>query len=107
MRRILEREGYQVLGAADVATARRLLLSGPVDLLISDIDLPDGSGLELCRWTRGRAALQSTKVILCSGGVGRDLEREALQAGAVAFLSKPFSLDQFTATVRFHVPPGP
>ncbi len=105
MRRVLEHEGYEVLAAADFATARRLLLSGPVELLLSDIDLPDGSGLELCRWTRSQPALRAIKVILCSGRLEPSLERQALEAGAVAFIAKPFSLDQFTATVRFHVPP--
>jgi DNA-binding response OmpR family regulator len=107
MRRILEHEGYEVLAAADVATARRLLRSGPVDLLLSDIDLPDGSGLELCRWTCSRPALRATKVILSSGRLEPDLEQQALDAGAVAFIAKPFNLHQFTATIRSHVPPGP
>jgi two-component system OmpR family response regulator len=107
MRRILEREGYEVLAATDISTAKRLLLSGPVDLLLSDIDLPDGNGLELCRWTCSQPALQPTKVILCSGRLGPDLERQALEAGAVAFLAKPFGLDQFRATIRSHVPPEP
>ena len=107
MRRILEHDGYEVLAATDISTAKRLLLSAPVDLLLSDIDLPDGSGLELCRWTRSQPALQAAKVILCSGGLGPDLERQALEAGAVAFIAKPFGLDQFRATIRSHVPPEP
>jgi DNA-binding response OmpR family regulator len=107
MRRILEHEGYEVLAATDISTAKRLLLSGPVDLLLSDIDLPDGNGLELCRWTCSQPALQATKVILCSGGLGPDLERQALEAGAVAFIAKPFGLEQFRATIRSHVPPEP
>jgi CheY-like chemotaxis protein len=68
--------------------------------------VPDGSGLELCRWTRSQPALRATKVILCSGRLEPDLQRQALEAGAVALIAKPFSLDQFTATIRFHVPPG-
>ena len=107
MRRILEHEGYEVLAATDISTAKRLLLSGPVDLLLSDIDLPDGNGLELCGWTRSQPALQATKVILCSGGLGPDLERQAIEAGAVGFMVKPFGLDQFRATIRSHVPPEP
>ncbi len=107
MRRILEHEGYEVLAATDISTAKRLLLSGPVDLLLSDIDLPDGNGLELCRWTRSQAALQATKVILCSGRLGPDLERQALEAGAVGFIAKPFGLDQFRAAIRSHVLPEP
>ena len=107
MRRILEHEGYEALAATDISTAKRLLLSGPVDLLLSDIDLPDGSGLELCRRTRSQPALQATKVILCSGGLEVDLEPRAREAGAAGFMVKPFSLDQFRATIRSHIPPEP
>ena len=107
MRRILEHEGYEVLAATDISTTKRLLLSGPVDLLLSDIDLPDGSGLELCRWTRSQPALQATKVILCSGGAEVDLEPRAREAGAAGFMAKPFGLDEFSATIRSHVRPEP
>ncbi len=107
MQRILEEEGYEVFAATDISTAKRLLLSGPVNLFLSDIDLPDGNGLELCRWTCGQQALQATKVILCSGRLGPDLERQALEAGAVGFIAKPFGLDQFRAAIRSHAPPEP
>jgi len=70
-------------------------------------DLPDGNGLELCRWTRSQPALEATKLILCSGRLGPDLERPALEAGAVAFIAKPFGLEQFRATIRSHVPLEP
>ena len=106
MRRVLEQEGYETLAAPDIATAKRLLLSGPVDLLLSDIDLPGGTGLELCRWTRSQPTLRATKVILCSGRLEPDLERQALEAGAVACMAKPFNLDQFKAAIRSHVPPA-
>ena len=107
MRRILEHEGYEVLAATEISTAKALLLSGPVDLLLSDIDLPDGSGLELCRWTRNQPALQATKVILCSGGLEVDLEPLAREAAAAGFIVKPFGLDQLRATIRSHIPPEP
>jgi len=107
MRRILEHEGYEVLAAADISTAKRLLLSGPVDLLLSDLDLPDGNGLELCRWIRSQPALQATKVILCSGGLEVDLEPRAREAGAAGFMAKPFSPNQFRETIRSHLPPEP
>ena len=107
MRRILEQEGYEVLAAINTSTAKRLLLSGPVDLLLSDIDLPDGNGLELCRWTRSQPGLQATKVILCSGGLEVDLEPRAREAGASGFMAKPFSPNQFRETIRSQVPPEP
>ena len=50
VRRVLEREGYGVLAAENTAAARRFLDSGSVDFVLSDIDLPDGSGIGLCRW---------------------------------------------------------
>ena len=45
--RILGREGYRCTTASDVAEARKRLTAGPYDLIVCDVRLPDGSGLDL------------------------------------------------------------
>ena len=48
----LSADGYEVLEAGAVASARNLLTQNSVDLVVADRDLPDGDGLELLRFVR-------------------------------------------------------
>ena len=56
MRRLLMADGHEVHTAADVATAIKLATAQPFDLLLSDLGLPDGSGLDLMRPPRAAAS---------------------------------------------------
>ena len=55
LRRTVEREGHEVALAADLRTGRRLLAEGAFELLLTDIRLGDGSGLDLVADARRRA----------------------------------------------------
>lgn len=86
----------QVLGVADGAGAREVLRGQNVDLLMTDIQLPDGSGIDLAR----EALQQNPKlpVIVCSG---QDLRGIAHTLGPTAHaLSKPFELEELEALVE-------
>ena len=81
---------------AKVATGKKALQSleeGVFDLLLSDIDLPDISGLEVTQQLRRDALLQHLPVILTSGGLAKDLAQLAMSSGATDFIAKPFRLD--------------
>jgi DNA-binding NtrC family response regulator len=82
--RILEKSGYDVVAAADGATARTL---GRVDVAVLDKNLPDGSGIDLA------AALlkddPALPVIILSGFASDAAARAALNAGVWEFLRKP------------------
>ena len=90
VRRILEREGYVVLTAADVASARAILANAAVDLALvfTDLGLPDGSGRDVLAAAAARD--RGLPVILTSG---MNHALEPLSEGTpnlVAFLPKPF-----------------
>jgi CheY-like chemotaxis protein len=85
----------RVVCAADGAGAREVLREQEVNLLMTDINLPDGSGLDVAR----EALRQNPKlpVIVCSG---QDLKDIALTLGPTAHpLRKPFELDELEALV--------
>ena len=93
----LAREGYEVESAATVAEAWELLVGQAFDLLITDMRLPDGSGLELL--ARMIDAGRSEKAIIITAYGSAENAVEALKAGAYDYLTKPVDLRQFRAAV--------
>lgn len=93
----LEREGFEVLLAATADEASRALLLGPVDLIVLDIMLPDGNGLDWCREYRRR---QRTPILFLSSR-GEEIDRVlGLEMGADDYLSKPFGTRELVARIK-------
>jgi DNA-binding response OmpR family regulator len=103
LRAVLERDGYNVLTASGVATAKQTALARCVGLILSDIDLPDGTGLELCLWAKAQPDFTHVPVLLCSGRNDPEMRRRALEAGAVDFVAKPFDVAELRERIRFHL----
>ncbi|MBK7002601.1 MAG: response regulator transcription factor [Rhodoferax sp.] len=87
--------GYHVKGVGSVADAE-VALAQPFDLLILDINLPDGSGMELCR--RLRPYIRSG-IVMCTGRSERELRIGGLKDGADAYLVKPVDPEELEATL--------
>jgi PAS domain S-box-containing protein len=97
MARLLGGTGYDVRIADSVAAALQIARAEPFDLLISDIGLPDGSGLDLMHQL---AAISPVRGIALSGfGRDEDVQRSR-QAGFSAHLTKPINMEQLKATIR-------
>src|SRR5688572_9862553 len=95
---VLRREGYEVLLAENGRAAIALLENEPVDLLISDIKMPDMSGVEVLR-----AAKQIDPDILgimITAFASTETAVEAMRLGACDYLSKPFDIDLLKMKVR-------
>lgn len=101
MRRSLEREGYTVIEAGNANEALARLQQGPVQLVLTDIIMPDADGLELVFALR--RSHPGLRIIAISGGgqfapeFNLDL---ASRAGAAAVLSKPFETSVLLEKVR-------
>ncbi len=91
LQRLLNRAGHAVATASSVAAALELAAREPFDALISDIGLPDGTGVELMRTMRSQHGLRG--IALSGYGMEEDLTR-SLEAGFVAHLTKPVDLAQ-------------
>ncbi len=89
--RLLQRQGHHVELAADVRTALAILHGGWFHLLISDISLPDGSGLEIMRAARAADA-QIRGIALSGFGMEQDRLRST-EAGFDYHLTKPLDFD--------------
>ena len=92
---LLATDHRRVVSVADGAGARKALREEDVHLLMTDINLPDGSGLDLAR----EALVQNPKlpVIVCSGQDLRDVAR--LLGPTAHSLMKPFELDELEALI--------
>jgi len=94
---ILRNAGYTVETAATKAEALDAVSVRPPDVLVLDLILPDGSGVEVCDEIRRWSKLP----ILVLSAVGDEREKvRALDAGADDYLTKPFGSDELTARLR-------
>jgi two-component system response regulator AtoC len=83
---LVEREGFQTTTASSLAEARGQLASDPPDVVLVDLMLPDGSGLDLLR---DLPPGSGTEVIVITGHASVDAVIEALRRGVLDFLTKP------------------
>ncbi len=95
---LLEREGYEVLTAADADTALERLASSAIDLVISDVQMPGLNGLELL--ARIRASSPETAVLLITAYSTAEQAVEAMKLGAYDYLAKPFKVEEIKVLVR-------
>jgi DNA-binding response OmpR family regulator len=97
MARLLTYHGHQVQTAASVGEALSAWRGGQFDLLITDIGLPDGSGLNILR---ALSESHPVKAIVISGlGLDEQLQ-ESREAGIAEHLVKPVSLNVLQASIR-------
>ena len=96
MKLLLTRLGYQVLAAENMTDALRIADEEEFDILLSDIGLPDGSGLELVR--RIRETRDVPALALSGFGMDEDLQRSR-DAGFSDHLTKPVSLDRLQSAI--------
>jgi len=80
--------GYAVHSARTVAEAVQLGKEQPIDLMLLDLSLPDGSGLEVLDALREHGRLPRATLAM-TGHTDRDLRRDCLQAGCADVLVKP------------------
>jgi two-component system, NtrC family, response regulator PilR len=95
---VLRREGYEVMLADNGRSAVEFLEREPVDLLISDIKMPDMSGVEVLR--AAKKIDQDILGIMITAFASTDTAVEAMRLGACDYLSKPFDIDLLKMKVR-------
>ncbi len=95
---MLRKESFEVLVAESRATAAAMLAKGPVDMVITDVRLPDGDGIEILRHVK--AASPETVVIVMTAFGSTQTAVAALKLGAHDYLTKPFDIEELKIVVR-------
>jgi two-component system, cell cycle response regulator DivK len=99
LERLLELNGHEVRAAGSLADAERALAEEEPAMIVLDLNLPDGSGLELTRKLKSHPVTASIPILACTAGVMPADEHEALEAGCDAYVSKPIDLRRFQTIV--------
>lgn len=90
-------EGFSVVGAGTIAEARELLVSAHPDLVLLDVMLPDGSGIDFCRELYDSTRVPVIMVTARTSEVDIVL---GLEIGAADYVTKPFRLRELVARMR-------
>jgi adenylate cyclase len=97
---ILKEKGYQVSTARNGAEGLRVAESQPPHLVVTDLMMPQISGLDLIRLIRQNETLRGIPIILLTAKANEDTRIEGVEQGADAYLSKPFNDRELLAEVR-------
>ena len=99
MTKLLGRE-YNVFTAENVKEGIIVLENEDVDLIVSDIMMPEMDGIEFCKYVKGHLEISHIPVILLTAKNKEEDRAEAYEIGADAFISKPFNLTVLHARIR-------
>lgn len=98
LQRQLGGQGFRVFTAAGIPEATRTLEAGPVDLVITDLKMPGGNGLDLVRHVREN--YRNTEVMVITGYASIDGAVAAVKIGAEEYLAKPFTEEELRDAVQ-------
>jgi len=97
VRFLLEEEGHEATVVADVAAAKRELAAGQFDLVVTDLKLPGGSGLDVLRLVK--EVSPDVPVIMITAFATVSTAVAAMKSGAFDYVQKPFDNDRFKVLV--------
>ena len=104
-RMVLEFEGYRVFAANNGQDAIDFLKTKDIkpDLILLDVLMPKMDGLEVCKWVKNQSNLKSIPVLLFTAKVGKKDKIAGEEAGADAYINKPFSADDLLSLIKNHL----
>ncbi|MFX0051403.1 MAG: response regulator [Candidatus Hodarchaeota archaeon] len=102
---VLEYEGFRVFSASNGEEAIDFLERGEEkpDLILLDVLMPKKNGLEVCKWIKQHPKLKRIPVLLFTAKVGKKDRIAGEEAGADAYINKPFSADDLLSLIRTHL----
>ena len=106
VRQLLKQTSYTLIEAYDGEHGVATALEARPDLILMDVQLPKISGLEATRRLRAEAATAETPIIAITSFALSGDDHRAKEAGATAYLAKPFSPRELLALIRSTVPEG-
>lgn len=96
----LEAAGYETAQAADGREALEYLKKSPVDMIVTDLNMPNLNGIELIKQVRALPGFKFVPIILLTTESEESKKQEGKAAGATGWIVKPFNKDQLLAVVK-------
>ena len=96
----LSREGFSVSTAASISEANTLLTSTDYNLILLDLMLPDGSGLDLCKSIKSNSDTESIPIIILTAKDDEVDKVVGFELGADDYVTKPFSVRELILRVK-------
>lgn len=88
----LTKKGFQVQSASSIARAQKIVESDSIDLILSDLRLPDRDGIDLLKWMREQG--RPTPLIIMTGYADIQSAVQAMKLGAQDYVAKPVNPDE-------------
>jgi two-component system response regulator HydG len=98
------KKGFEVRTSLSVADAKKEIESSQPNLIISDLRLPDGSGLDLLKWTKDK--YPEIVIIMMTNYADIQTAVESIRAGAYDYIAKPFNPEQLLEKINALNSPG-
>ena len=92
----MDRESHSV---GTVAAAKNWLAGNVPPLIILDVTLPDGNGLDACRWIRSQPGLEKTPILIMTAITDDKAIRDAFELGAIDHIEKPVEFAAFRGKI--------
>lgn len=96
----LQGAGYQVVQANDGAEGLAKAQATPVDMVVTDLNMPVMNGLGLIRELRKLPSYRGVPILFLTTESDAELKRQAKEAGATGWITKPFQQDQLVSVVK-------
>jgi sigma-B regulation protein RsbU (phosphoserine phosphatase) len=99
----LRRAGFRTASAGDVAGGLRGIREQSPDLILLDVNLPDGSGFDVCRTLNNEASAFTTPILFISANEDTSTKLQGFEIGGVDYITKPIVGAEVIARVRTHL----
>ena len=96
----LKQAGYNVVEAVDGQDALDKLQTATVQMIITDLNMPNLNGIELIRAVRANPAHRFVPIVMLTTESQAEIKQEGKDAGATGWIVKPFKPDQLLAVIR-------
>ena len=100
VRKFLKHLGVRSMVCTSIAELYANLEIAIPDFITVDLMLPDGSGLDVCRYVRSQPAFSNVSLIVVSAEIDRDVMVQCLEVGADDYIVKPFVKNEFYARIK-------
>lgn len=104
LQEVLSDAGFSVRWAKNAADGIAAFKAEPPELVILDVNLPDGSGFDICRKLRADGPAKDTPVLFCTVRSAISPVAEGARVGGNGYLLKPFAVEDLLARVKAALP---